>query len=92
MILVALAYGLKPVPFMLKPVPFKLSHHRLLVSQCFGGQNARGGRRGIECGEERDADRDHGDDEAIEQAWGEGQGIDGVDVRREGDAVVAAGP
>src|ERR1035438_1926818 len=65
----------------------------LLVAQGFGGQNAGGGIRRVQRGQQRDADGDCGDDQAVERTRGKGQGIDGVDLGGEvNEVVVASGP
>jgi len=70
-----------------------LISHPSFIAESFGGEDACGGRGRVERGEERDADGDGGDDDAIENAWSEGQGVDGVDLGGEMDEViVAAGP
>ena len=64
----------------------------LLVTEGFGGADSSGGGGGVEGGEQGDADGDSGDEDAVEEARGEGKRVDGVDVGRELDVVVAAGP
>src|SRR6516165_7717233 len=76
-----------------KETPGALHLNRsLLVAQRFGGADACGGRGRIERSEKRDADRDDGDDNAIEDARSERKCVERVDVGRELDVVVATGP
>src|SRR5271163_1149641 len=60
------------------------------VAEGFGGEGSACGPRWIEGRNEGDSDRDHGYQETIRQAGGEGDVVDGVDLGRERNHVVVA--
>ena len=65
----------------------------LFVSQRLSREHTRCRRRRIQRRQQRDSDRNRGDNHPVERARREGQRVDGVDLGREmNEVVVSAGP